>query len=315
MSKLFIIGNGFDSAHEMPTGYGAFRNYLIQEYKLLDRQDEIPEIPDTVMLPDGEEKVDVQEAMRLAVWLLTWCNGKEDCDWEEFESNLAKLNYSFVMNENTLFCRDSENPFRETDNFERYASNLRAAMNLLPEIFRKWVMTIPISKKKINDIMNLFDTSCMFLSFNYTETLEVLYGIPEECICHIHGKRGGKQRILVGHGMKEIREFHVHIGADEILQKIDIGLKKDTAGAYKKNKEFFQKIGKGKITEIYSYGFSFSDVDMFYIKKICSDMDTENVIWYQNDYGLDKRKKERIEKKLRSAGFEGTFGIPYHIYS
>ena len=34
MSKLFIIGNGFDSAHKMPTSYEEFRKYIIGEYEL-----------------------------------------------------------------------------------------------------------------------------------------------------------------------------------------------------------------------------------------------------------------------------------------
>ena len=67
---------------------------------------------------------------------------------------------------------------------------------------------------------------------------------------------------------------------------------------WKRNNAFFQKLENENITEIYSYGFSFSDVDMIYIKKICSDVDTDNVIWYLNDYGLDDTKKSRIEEKI-----------------
>lgn len=54
MSKLFIIGNGFDSAHKMPTSYEEFRKYIIGEYELSEHEDEIPEIPDSSLMPDGE---------------------------------------------------------------------------------------------------------------------------------------------------------------------------------------------------------------------------------------------------------------------
>lgn len=104
MSKLFIIGNGFDSAHKMPTSYEEFRKYIIGEYELSEHEDEIPEIPDSSLMPDGEEFIDPKEAMRLAVWLLSWCGGSEDCEWKEFESNLASLDYESVMDENTAFC-------------------------------------------------------------------------------------------------------------------------------------------------------------------------------------------------------------------
>ena len=32
MSKLFIIGNGFDLAHSIPTSYNDFRAFLISKY-------------------------------------------------------------------------------------------------------------------------------------------------------------------------------------------------------------------------------------------------------------------------------------------
>ena len=72
----------------------------------------------------------------------------------------------------------------------------------------------------------------IFLTFNYTETLEVLYGIPEENVCHIHGKRGGETESFSRTcEKKRPRQFQVHIGADHILQEIDMQLKKDTIGA------------------------------------------------------------------------------------
>ena len=32
MSSLFIIGNGFDIAHGIPTAYKEFRNWLLEQY-------------------------------------------------------------------------------------------------------------------------------------------------------------------------------------------------------------------------------------------------------------------------------------------
>ena len=43
-------------------------------------------------------------------------------------------------------------------------------------------------------------------------------------------------------------------------------------------------------------------------------MDTDNVIWYLNDFGLDDAKKSQIEEKIYQAGFSGKFGVPYHIH-
>ena len=186
-------------------------------------------------------------------------------------------------------------------------------MQKLPQIFEKWVETISISEDKIDDIVDLFNDSCQFLTFNYTETLEVLYEMPSDIICHIHGKRGGGQSLLVGHGVDIPREFKVHIGADYILQQIDMQLQKDTISALNKNRAFFQQLANENITEIYSYGFSFSGVDMIYIEAICSYLNTDNVCWYFNDFGLDNTKKCELEEKIYHSGFKGKFGEPYHI--
>ena len=43
------------------------------------------------------------------------------------------------------------------------------------------------------------DRCAYFLSFNYTDTFEVLYGIPEESIIHIHGRASFKEKLVVGH--------------------------------------------------------------------------------------------------------------------
>ena len=313
MGKLFIIGNGFDLSHKMLTEYKDFRTYVMKEYGLPEPQEEVPDIPDSFLLPDGGEGVDTQDAMHLALWLLTWCNGKKDCKWKKFESNLAKLDYAIVMNDNTIFCGDKDNPFREAANYEMFANDLKVAMQKLPEIFARWVKNIQISKDQKRDVVDLFDGSSMFLNFNYTETLETLYGISDEKVCHIHGKRGGNEPLIVGHRKKKQREFHVHYAADSILQGIDQDLKKDTKSAWKRHREFFEQLKDSDITEIYSYGFSFSRVDMSYIRKICSDIDTQKIIWYQNDFKLTDKKKHKNEQKIRSAGFRGEFGTPFHI--
>lgn len=46
-------------------------------------------------MPDGGEFIEPKDAIRLAVWLLSCCGGSEECEWKEFESNLA---FSLTMN-------------------------------------------------------------------------------------------------------------------------------------------------------------------------------------------------------------------------
>ena len=55
MSSLFIIGNGFDMAHRIPTAYKEFRKWLIERYpdSLLYRETTI-RIDDYAQLPVDE---------------------------------------------------------------------------------------------------------------------------------------------------------------------------------------------------------------------------------------------------------------------
>ena len=56
-----------------------------------------------------------------------------------------------------------------------------------------------------------------------------------------------------------------------------------------------------EVDNIYSYGFSFSEVDLPYIRRICGSIETDNVVWYINDY--DKVKCYR--SIIKRCGFKG----------
>ena len=50
------------------------------------------------------------------------------------------------------------------------------------------------------------------------------------------------------------------------------------------------------VTKIYSYGFSYGNVDLPYIVEICRHIDTHNATWYFNDFSSDYeiKKYEKI---------------------
>ena len=72
------------------------------------------------------------------------------------------------------------------------------------------------------------------------------------------------------------------------------------------HKSFFRKICRSKIDKIYSFGFAFADVDLPYIEKICSLIDTRDITWHLNDYDCIQKRKE-YQKKLKKCGFQGKF--------
>lgn len=72
----------------------------------------------------------------------------------------------------------------------------RPVLDEFLEEFRNWVDSI-----NINDAEKVLDLpmECRYLTFNYTETLERVYSIPESNILHIHGSRLSDKEYIIGH--------------------------------------------------------------------------------------------------------------------
>jgi len=152
-----------------------------------------------------------------------------------------------------------------------------------------------------------------FFTFNYTQTLERIYGISESNICHIHGMSKDAKKsndvdsegLIFGHGCESFDTDVTNI----VNTALNIA-KKPVNQCIDNNQSFFEKL-EG-VTNIYSYGFSFGEVDMPYIEKICLSIgDTTNVTWLFNDYEIEKHQTV-YEGKIRRAGFNGKFAI-FHV--
>lgn len=191
----------------------------------------------------------------------------------------------------------------------------------LTEIFSRWIASIDINKANPKQsLMDLFDADdSMFLSFNYTSTLETIYGI--DSVCHIHGyvECGDveAENIMVGHGKCLLPYSYepgvkVYIGEMASLEdeerihnraiRIYNDWGKDVSSNIERHQALFSQLSAVK--EIYSYGFSYGCIDVPYIERIINSLDnTEDIHWYLNDYKLDAN--ERLSKIIRHAGFRG----------
>jgi len=161
----------------------------------------------------------------------------------------------------------------------------------------------PMAKKQLLQILNQAAAN-YFFTFNYTQTLERIYGISESNICHIHGNVDSGNLIL-GHG-REVFDTDV---TNPVSTAYNIN-KKPVNQCIENNRLFFEKLSG--VANIYSYGFSFGDVDMPYIKKICQSIrDTTNVTWHFNSFRIEENRTE-YETQVRKAGFNGKFDV-FHI--
>ena len=291
--NLYIIGNGFDQYHDIPCGFPFFMNWVKEH--------------------------DVALFIRLIqeyehAWDPEW--------WSDFENSLARLNFSIYANiKGNLFDPEYIND-GSIDEKTDYASRkvieeFSAIKESLRMSFQKWLFEA-YGKLNIDKKIPLQGEDSVFLSFNYTRTLEDIYGIKPEQIFHIHGIIDDLDSMIVGHGLglTELNDIlerqKPRVLGEVINKKFNLmtrlqlvtprdkelatasalesiySLKKDIDGCIKNNIQFFDVILDVK--RIFVYGFSFSSIYMPYLEKIIRRTKPEThwvISWYSQD---DKRR-------------------------
>lgn len=320
--NLFILGNGFDLAHNLPTKYSDFRAFMIkrcEEYgielfenglfgpKLVKKCPRLPGLQIHYTDKNGEGRVLAEYYQEAAVllWLIeSAAKTKTDKikDWSDFEEVIMKLRYLPLLSSGF-------------DENELAIEALRETIYDLPGFFAEWVASIEIPDgTRLNQLQSIMNPKeDLALTFNYTETLEKLYGFSAENSCHIHGKR--KETIPKEYAQQYLWSFgeddKTLVVGGKVLDNpndpyliIRNGLGKDTDCQIVENKSFFEKILDSQIENIYSYGYSFSEVDQPYIAQVCKSLgDTREKTW--TTFLYNKKDSRRISKALKEAGFEG----------
>lgn len=304
MNRLFIIGNGFDRDHKLPTGYGNFREHAKESCN-----GRCNYMPGTSIDSDGGVFVSSNFAYGFMLALLDGYYGEKWGDIEEALPNLDYLQYFEDFDMDEAINDDDDAMFHAIYNREDTASDLAPCVLKIRELIEEWLETIDTytvrQKKKYSKV---FDEA-LFLTFNYTDTLEQVYKIDSERICHIHGILG--QEIVFGHGQEcklyeeeTWKTFRIAEALNDLLKL----LKKDVYGCIRENISFFDAISKEPIQHIYSIGFSFADVDLEYIREICRRMDTSKVVWHLTQHNKKGNEIQKFEHTIRGCGFKGKFG-------
>ena len=241
MATLYILGNGFDLAHGLPTSYECFRCYLRRRKK-----DTILPSHDNTLGTFGEVLEDLEKYYPDII------RGLGNAEWNNFEEALATPNPQFV---------------KLMNGFE-FAKFFKERLALA---FAAWASDI-----EPNDSSNRLriDPEARFLNFNYTMTLEKAYAVPDKHVLHIHGSaemyqvaqlfrgiRWSSSEIIFGHGQNGILDnplvSHFYKNTKKIFEE-----KQDGIVALLR--------GYGDITEIKCFGHSFGAVDDYYFAKLAS---------------------------------------------
>lgn len=286
--NLYIIGNGFDLHHDIQCSFLDFMEWI--------------------------KKNDASLFFKLTQ---VYSNAWEHDWWSDFENNLAQLDINYYANrKGNLYDPEyiKEGSIEEKtecasqkiiEEFDRIKGPLRNDL-------QKWLSEAYGNCQKDKTIQ-IPNEDSIFLTFNYTKTLEDIYKINANQVYHIHGVIDKKDSIVVGHGLgteklnniferqklrigegwsKKLNGMtrfqivvpkHKDLASLSTLESI-VSLKKDVEGCIEKNKRFFNEILD--VQKIYVYGFSFSSIDMPYLEKIIRRTKPEThwvISWYSQD--------------------------------
>ena len=147
--NLFIVGNGFDVAHGLPTRYADFKKYLSERIKAnqgikdIDgdyiKITEIPRLPEQKIWCGKSVCAEYWKEEELIYWLVDEVsNSKSDMKWSDFETYLSELNIQAILNK---WGYTVENVMK-----------IQETLNDISGFFFRWVNTIDLSKakKKLN---------------------------------------------------------------------------------------------------------------------------------------------------------------------
>lgn len=132
-----------------------------------------------------------------------------------------------------------------------------------------------------------FKESDNFITFNYTKTLERIYGISSERVLHFHGIFNSNQDIDIGFKENNCHKYEVdtegYIYEENAKSQFNSALRqliKDTKSILEREKRKILTL-LNAVNEIQLIGFSYSEIDFDYIKFIRDNISSD-VNWIFN---------------------------------
>jgi len=165
MKKLFIIGNGFDRAHELPTAYD----------------------PHFKEIAEGIEQIsyfwDMYQSRKVDIWA-------------DFENCLAHPDFNSLEEIFDGYAPDY------TSDHESDRDAIITQVDLNGKLLEALYVFADRAEHAIDNVLplnkytNCFGQNDLFVTCNYTHTLEKIYNISPHNILHIHGEVGRNNLIL-----------------------------------------------------------------------------------------------------------------------
>lgn len=261
---LYIVGNGFDLHHGIQSSYAAFGRYL--------------------------KKVDADTYRQLERYFCV-----DDDFWWQFEAQLAHLDTDSLFDDAAAHLPsygDDDWSDAGHHDYEYELDRVVAAISSTLHLrFSEWVrqLAVPSPPLLIGKLLPL-RRDARYLTFNYTETLQRVYDIPDASVTHIHGTAAhANDQLVLGHGWArtatdsfnhgidpESADVRV-MGGNEIVDRYFTETFKPTARVIESHQPFFQSLSG--IKKIFIMGHSLSRVDLPYLLELRRHLSNVDVQW------------------------------------
>jgi Bacteriophage abortive infection AbiH len=274
--KLYIIGNGFDLRHGLPTSYRNFYHFA---------KDTLEELVDSYFHIDTSG----------------------DRPWNDFESRLSTFDSQIFYDEYNFTDIRSED-FKPSDVYgfsDELVERADELVNGIREQFREWVEGVDVSSASK---LFRFESNSRFINFNYTSTLQSVYGVEDSRILHIHG-RAGVDSLVFGHGVTIVEEpeFDPESGESNRTMFSDAeASSKYPLHAFRKPVEEIIQNNQSQFTtlqasaEIVVIGHSLNDVDLPYFREIAKGAASSRWVVYCHDQSdLAHHRQQLIRSGVR----------------
>ncbi|MFJ7841290.1 AbiH family protein [Lysinibacillus sphaericus] len=233
--------------------------------------------------------------------------------WNNLEDALGNLDYDQLEQDSSIFYLGyGDENWRDSANHD-YQNMIEDSLSFtenLKKEFNKWIIDLDINITKLDSLSGIIRSNNVYINFNYTDTLERVYSIPENRVTYIHCKANRGEELILGHHdssywnkndvskmndseyaaymeYQSERDFR-DIEAKQIIAAYFKRTYKDTKEIIEIHKNLFLSLKNAK--NIYVLGHSLSEIDFDYFKEIRKNV-PDNCNWYISYYSSEDYKK------------------------
>lgn len=246
---LYLIGNGFDLFHGLPTSYADFKEFVFDRAPHIYRA--------------AERYLDVRE------------------NWSDLEASLATFDTDGVIQDLEHFApsygADDWSDSGHHDFQYEVGKVIAALSEEMRDALAAWIRALPAYT--VQPRLGSLPEEAHYLSFNYTDTLERAYGVPAARVVHIHGQASVEgSELVLGHAWAEeqrtLLSFDVHSQEQDPRQmEVNQLLDEYFNDTFKPSQwiiqqlrpEFMRLTG---VTEVVILGHSLGEVDWPYLREL-----------------------------------------------